>query len=109
MNGSIMGWFSLPESLEYTENFLSGSYRDRMAEHMLSEAKNLAYFYIYCGYVQVQSCFSLGLLWVFIGIESAFLHSHCVFQKEDKNISLVKLYFNDGVFQVPVLVSSQCS
>lgn len=39
-----MGWSSLLESLEYTENFLSGSYRDRMAECMLSEAKNLACF-----------------------------------------------------------------
>lgn len=44
MNGSIMGWFSLPESLEYTENFLSGSYRDRMAEHMLSEEKTWLIF-----------------------------------------------------------------
>lgn len=38
-----MGWFSLLESVEYTGNSLSGPYRDRMVEHMLSEAENLAY------------------------------------------------------------------
>lgn len=44
-----------------------------MAECMLNEAKNLASFKMYCGYVQVHNCFSLGLPLIFMGVESALL------------------------------------